>query len=68
MRRSGGAHTDPGLTGLIRLEQLLRFMPDGLAVVLEFKVTRLLPIWRAHLEEVPPFQQEVEVPVTLHAC
>lgn len=56
------------LTGLIRLDQLLRFVPDGLAVLLEFEVTCLLPIWRAHLEEVPAFEQEMEVEVTLHTC
>lgn len=56
------------LTGLVRLEELLRFVPNGLAVVLEFEVTGLLPGRGADLEEVSSLQQELEVMVALHTC
>lgn len=37
--------TGPALTGLTGLDQLLRVLPHGLAVLLEFEATRLLPVW-----------------------
>lgn len=54
------------LTGLVGLEELLRLEPHGLAVLLQLEVTGLLPARWAHLQQVPPSQQELQVKVALH--
>lgn len=56
------------LTGLVCLDQFLRLVPHRLAVLLELEEAGLLPGRGAHLEEVSPFEQELEVLVALHTC
>lgn len=64
--KNRATNSGTALTGLVGLEQLLRLVPHGLAVLLEFEEARLLPGAGANLEQVSPFEQELEVRVTLH--
>lgn len=65
-KKNRTTNSGTALTGLVGLEQLLRLVPHGLAVLLEFEEARLLPGAGANLEQVSPFEQELEVRVTLH--
>ena len=61
-----GPEVGGALTRLAGLEDFLGFAPHGLAVLLELEEARLLPRRGQDLEEIPAFQEELEVRISLH--
>lgn len=56
-----------GLTGGVAVASLLRLVPDGHAVILQFEVALLLPATRFDFPHHCPHQHGLEVVIPLNA-